>query len=191
MDITILRNYKVPIVLGGISLLAIIISIVLLVRSVQTVEPILFSSEVASPSAAGAALTVDIEGAVVNPGVYTLPAGSRVDDALASAGGLGSDVDEEVFAKTINRAAKITDGAKLYVPEIGIAQTSHNVYNTQNGIVSVNFATLAELDNLPGVGPVTAQKIIDNRPYQSLDDLVAKKAIGPSLYDKLKNSLSL
>ena len=136
-------------------------------------------------------ITVDVEGAVINPGVYTLPAGSRVDDALASAGGLGSDVNEELFAKTINRAAKITDGAKLYIPMVGEDQTSHNFSTTQNGLVSVNFATIAQLDVLSGVGPVTAQKIIDNRPYSDLNELVSKKAIGPSLYEKLKNNLSL
>ena len=65
------------------------------------------------------------------------------------------------------------------------------VGDTKNGLVSVNFATAAELDVLSGVGPVTAQKIIDNRPYQSLDELVTKKAISASLYDKLKDTLSL
>jgi competence protein ComEA len=192
MDVPeILRAYKTPMLFGGISILAIVVSVVLLVKSTQTgATPIEFSSDSVEASNS-AVLTVDVEGAVTNPGVYTLPAGSRVDDALASAGGLGTNADEILFAKTINRAAKITDGAKVYIPEIGVDQTSHNISTTQNGLVSVNFATLAQLDVLPGVGPVTAQKIIDNRPYQSLEDLVTKKAIGPSLYEKLKDSLSL
>jgi competence protein ComEA len=188
----IFRTYKIPILLGGISVLAIVVSIVLLVQSTQTVEPIRFSTDEASGSALGAAtITVDVEGAVERPGVYILLAGSRVEDAITAAGGLGSGVDEELFAKTINRAAKITDGAKLYIPKAGIDQASHIVGDTQNGLVSVNFASAAELDVLPGVGPVTAQKIMDNRPYQTLDDLVTKKAIGASLYEKLKDSLSL
>jgi competence protein ComEA len=190
MDVTVLSNYKIPILLGGISIISIVCSIVLLVKSTQTTAPIEFSSDM--PEASGSAvIMVDVEGAVVNPGIYTLPVDSRVEDALVAAGGTSSDVDEELFAKTINRAAKITDGMKIYVPVIGEDQTSHNLSDTQNGPVSVNFATVAELDVLPGVGPVTAQKIIDNRPYQSLEDLVTKKAIGPSLYDKLKNNLSL
>jgi competence protein ComEA len=188
----ILRNYKIPILLGGISVFAIVVSIVLLVKSTQTTEPIRFSSEEASGSALGAAtITVDVEGAVLRPGVYMLPGGARVEDAITAAGGLGSGVDEELFAKTINRAAKITDGTKLYIPKVGVDQTSHTVSDTQNGLISVNFATAAQLDVLPGVGPVTAQKIIDNRPYQTLDELVTKKAIGASLYEKLKNNLSL
>lgn len=188
----ILRNYKIPILLGGISVFAIVVSIVLLVKSTQTTEPIRFSSEEASGSALGAAtITVDVEGAVLRPGVYTLPGGARVEDAITAAGGLGSDADEELFAQTFNRAAKITDGAKLYIPKLGVDQTSHTVSDTQNGLISVNFATAAQLDVLPDVGPVTAQKIIDNRPYQTLDELVTKKAIGASLYEKLKNNLSL
>jgi DNA uptake protein ComE-like DNA-binding protein len=128
MDTAVLRNYKIPILLGGISLVAIVVSVVLLVKSTQTTEPIRFSSEEASGSALSAgAITVDIEGAVERPGVYTLPAGSRVEDAITAAGGLGNGVDEEIFAKTVNRAAKITDGAKLYIPVIGLDQTSHNL----------------------------------------------------------------
>lgn len=152
MDTAVLRNYKIPLILGGISILTIIVSIVLLVKSIQSTQPIRFSSEEASGSALGAAaIRVDVEGAVVHPGVYSLPAGSRVEDALIAAGGLGITADEDIFAKTINRAAKITDGAKLYIPEIGVDQTSHNLQSvvttsgtSQNGLVSINFASAAD-----------------------------------------------
>jgi len=131
--------------------------------------------------------------------------------AIGAAGGLINNADKDYVAQNINRAMKVADGMKIYVPTID--ETSHNsdsngIINTtshnfgsvvvtpgtssQNGsYVSVNMASKDQLDSLPGVGPVTAQKIIDNRPYASLDDLVAKKAIGPSLYAKLKNMLSL
>ena len=186
MDTAVLRHYKIPILLGGTSVLAIIISIVLLVKSTQTTTPIQFSSDRTEASSA-ATLTVDVEGAVVNPGVYTLPGGARVEDAIVAAGGVTEDVDVAQFAKTINRAMKLIDGAKLYIPSSSNVSTLSTVGN----LVSVNIASVSELDVLPGVGPVTAQKIIDNRPYQTLDDLVTKKAIGASLYEKLKNSLSL
>lgn len=179
--------YKLPLALGAASVLAIVISIVLLVKSTQTTTPITFSSDRAEASGS-AMLTIDVEGAVTRPGVYTVPAGSRVEDAIAAAGGLSADADSALLAKTVNRAQKISDGVKIYIPIRGTDQTSHNI---STGVVSVNFATLAELDGLPGVGPVTAQKIMDNRPYSSLDELVAKKAISASLYDKLKESLSL
>ncbi|MCX6791609.1 MAG: ComEA family DNA-binding protein [Candidatus Gottesmanbacteria bacterium] len=184
----ILRNYKIPIFLGGISVLTIIVSIVLLVKSTQTPTPIEFSSDRVEASSS-AVLTVDVEGAVASPGVYTLPGGARVEDAIAAAGGLERDADDALFAKTMNRAAKLVDGGKIYIPSLSSSPQSPQ--SPLSPLVSVNSGSQSELDSLPGVGPVTAQKIIDNRPYQTLDDLVTKKAIGPSLYEKLKNNLSL
>lgn len=201
--ITVLRSYTWPIALGAVSLLCITISLVLLVRSIQTTNPIEFSNdkETSGTGVLSAGIVkVDIEGAVVSPGLYGLPEGSRVEDAIAAAGGLTANVDEIVFVKTVNRAAKIIDGAKLYIPKINEAgnSTSHNPYSivatsvpSRNGIVSINTASQSELELLSGVGPVTAQKIISGRPYQTLEELVAKKAIGASLLEKLRNQLAL
>lgn len=194
--------YKVPLILGAVSISVIIVSLVLLVKSTQTTTSIQFSThdaEVAgTQSASLKTLVVDVEGAVVNPGIYTLPASARVEDAIGAAGGVARGADDAYVAKNINRAMKVADGMKVYIPTLD--ETSHNLgtvvampgTSSQNdGIVSVNMASKDELDLLPGVGPVTAQKIIDNRPYATLDDLVTKKAIGPSLFEKLKNQLSL
>jgi competence protein ComEA len=194
------RTYKIPIILGSVSLLCIVVALVLLVKSTQGVTPIQFSqdSTLGTESANFKAITVDVEGAVLRPGVISLPLGSRVEDSIIAAGGLTKNADENYVAQKINRAMKVADGMKIYVPTTD--ETSHNIgtdvatpgISSQNGAyVSVNLASKDQLDSLPGVGPVTAQKIIDNRPYASLDDLVAKKAIGPSLFEKLKNTLSL
>lgn len=188
MDEAILKNYKIPILLGGVSVFAIVLSIVLLVKSTQTTTPIQFSSDTTEASSA-AVLTVDIEGAVVHPGVYTLPGGARVEDAITAAGGLESDADEELFAKTMNRAMKLVDGGKIYVPFFSSASLS--TLGTVGNLISVNTASQSELESLPGIGPVTAQKIIANRPYQTLDELVAKKAVGTALFEKIKDQLSL
>jgi competence protein ComEA len=197
------KTYRVPLMLGGFSLLCIIISLVLLVKTSQSVTPIQFSRvDEASGSALGeqASIAVDIEGAVAKPGIITLSEGSRVEDAMNAAGGLTSNADETYVAQHINRAMKVVDGMKVYVPKAGEDMTSHNIDSlvatsqtpSQNAtFISINLASKDALDSLPGVGPVTAQKIIDNRPYQTLDDLVTKKAIGPSLFAKLKNTLSL
>ena len=201
-------SYKIPILLGFLSLVAISISIILLVKSTRTETPIQFSrsdeqtetSTLGSQSANFKAILVDIEGAVLRPGIVSLPGGSRVEDAIVAAGGLAGNADEQYIAQNINRALKVADGMKIYIPEAGEDPTSHNLgtivatpgSSSQNGaFVSVNLASKDLLDSLPGVGPVTAQKIIDNRPYRTLEDLVAKKAIGPALFDKLKNMLSL
>jgi competence protein ComEA len=184
--VAVFRTYKIPILLGGISVIAIILSLVLLFTSSQATEPITFSSEEASTSAV---LIVDVEGAVMHPGVYTLPGGARVEDAITAAGGLESDADSELFAKTFNRAAKLVDGGKIYIPTMGSDPLKGQTPFTS--LISVNSGTEAELDSLPGIGPVTAQKIIANRPYQTLEELVAKKAVGTALFEKIKDQLSL
>jgi competence protein ComEA len=189
MDATALRTYKIPILLGGVSVLAIIVSIVLLVKSNQTAAtPIQFSSDIPEASSS-ATLTVDVEGAVVHPGVYTLPVGSRVEDVITAAGGLESDADEELFAKTMNRAMKLVDGGKIYVPSF--SSSGLGSVSSLGNLVSVNTASQSELEALPGIGPVTAKKIIANRPYQTLEELVAKKAVGTALFGKIKDTLSL
>lgn len=192
----IIRLYKVPLILGGLSVLAIGTSLVLLVKSIQTTTPIEFSGDqVATGSALGASIIkVDIEGAVVNPGLYSLPEGSRLEDGITAAGGLVADADREYVAKTLNRAMRLVDGAKVFIPTSESNQSMGSVsLQTEevSRLISVNTASESELDTLPGVGPVTAKKIIDNRPYQTLEELVSKKAVGQSVFEKIKNQISI
>lgn len=194
------KTYKVPLILGTISLLAILFSAALLVKSTITSEPVTFSSESASPSAeAKGSIAVDIEGAVNKPGVYNLIKGARVEEALRAAGGFSEEADVETIAKTLNRAAILSDGAKIFIPKAG---GSFNVVNNivrresqptvlGENFVNVNTASETELDFLPGVGPATAAKIISGRPYQTLEELVTKKAVGQSLFLKIKDRLTL
>jgi len=192
-----LSTYKLPIFLGSISIILIVLSLILLVKSTQTTEPIRFSGANASPSAgSGTFLTVDIEGAVTNPGVYTLPQTSRIDDAIAKAGGLSKEADTERIAKTINRAAKLTDGMKLFLPTLGettvptrVTQSGESVISS--GTVSINTATRDELIALYGIGPATADKIIAGRPYTSLEELLSRHILNASLYTQLKDILTL
>lgn len=215
--------YKLPIFLGLLSLLSASVSVVLMVKSSRDAAPIRFSheneadtistqsGESANPLVGSGSISVDVEGAIMHPGMIRLGAGSRVEDAIAASGGFKKDADLEYVELKINRAMKLTDGMKIYIPRLGENGTSHIPYSvqrsegtsyninplsrsgssSQNGLVSINSASQSELDQLPGVGPVTAAKIIDNRPYMSLDELVTKKAIGASLFEKLKNMLSL
>lgn len=191
----ILQFYKIPLIIGAVSVLLIAISVVLLVKSVQTTTPIQFSvtSEEATRSGRMLLITVDIEGAVAKPGLYQLPVGSRVEDAIVLAGNVTSDVDAFQLSQTINRATKLVDGAKLYIPKVGDAQRPFDTSGNMTGInpVNINAASQAELETLPGIGPVTAQKIISNRPYQTLEELVTKKAMSRSLLDKLGSQLVL
>ena len=158
----------------------------------------------ALPSAAN--ITVYVSGEVVKPGVYVLLATARVIDALQAAGGATSTADLVV----VNLAAPLVDAAQVFIPRMGstprvtlprphagvnlpIAGGSGGAgagagagggATSAAGIVDINSATLSDLDALPGVGPSTAQAIIDyrvaNGPYASVDDLLNVRGIGPS-----------
>ncbi len=150
-------------------------------------------------------LAIDIEGAVLKPGVYKLSKDARVQDALISAGGLSDKADREKVSKGLNLASKVIDGGKIYIPFVGesvsavslaqvggVADSSQSVMGeSTTGMINVNTASSQELDSLPGVGAVTAGKIISNRPYGSVDELLSKKVVGASVYGKIKDKISI
>ena len=166
--------------------------------------PFATTSVVSNPIASSALptstnITVYVSGEVVKPGVYVLLATARVIDALQAAGGATSTADLVV----VNLAAPLVDAAQVFIPRIGstprvtlprphagvnlpIAGGSGGAGGATSdaGIVDINSATLFDLDALPGVGPSTAQAIIDyrtaNGPYASVDDLLNVRGIGPS-----------
>ncbi len=120
-------------------------------------------------------ITVSVAGAVAFPGVYTLPWGARVTDAVAKAGGL-TDAAE---ASLLNLADPLTTGEAVLVPE---ARTE-----TGETRLSLNTATERELELLiPGVGPVTAAHIVEARPYESVEDLLNVSGIGPATLEKIR-----
>ena len=145
-------------------------------------------------------ITVEISGAVEKPGVYKMKNGDRVDDLLIIAGGLATDTDRIWVEKNINRAAKINDGQKLYIYHSGELSAKSNgdikvdqevLGVTNGGLVNINTASASELDKLSGIGPVYAQSIIEHRPYSNLEDLVKNGAIKQSVFDKIKNEISV
>ena len=148
---------------------------------------------------AGPGLVIDVAGAVLRPGVYRLPAGSRVADAIAAAGGFGPRVDA-LAAQALNLAAPLTDGVQVRVPSrddaagrgAGSLGTGGGAASgsgaTSSGPVDLNAATSAELDALPGIGPVTAGKIIasrQERPFSAVTDLKTRKLVGAATFAKL------
>ncbi len=134
-------------------------------------------------------LIVDIGGAVERPGVYEFNSGARIIEALDKAGGIKNDANYGWVEKSLNRAELLRDGMKLYVPFE--SDSSLNDLGMQNKLISINYATSEELESLPGVGQVTADKIINGRPYSSIEDLKTQKIIGAKLYLDLADLLSL
>ncbi len=185
--------YHVPIVLGILSLLFVVLSITIFIKTYQDVSPIEFrdGDEVATGAAelsSETSILVDIEGAIVAPGVYRLSQGARVNDLLTLAGGFLASADTPRINKTLNRAAILSDGAKIYIPFLDEATPADS---QKSLMISVNTASAAELESLPGVGSVIAEKIISARPYSSLDELVQKAVMSASLFDKCKELLVL
>jgi len=163
-----------------------------------------------SPAAPGASisargvLVVDVQGAVARPGVIHLPTGSRVGDAIAAAGGFGPRVAADRVGRELNLAALLRDGDQVVVPSRddggaaagsgggGGSGGSSGPSGAQagSGPIDLNRATASELDALPGIGPVTANKIIaarEERPFASVDDLRSRKVLGAATFDKIKD----
>lgn len=155
------------------------------------------STPAASPSTAE--IVVDVQGAVERPGLYRLTAGSRVGEAVAAAGGYSAAVDLDAAAQQLNLAERLADGAKVHVPRRGEppaerpAQTSGGSA-AAGGLIDLNTADQQQLESLPGIGPVTATKIIDARteaPFASVDDLLARGVVGPATFEKIRELVSV
>jgi competence protein ComEA len=152
-------------------------------------------------------LVVDIQGAVLQPGVRHLPAGSRVADGIAAAGGYGPRVDAARAARELNLAASLHDGDRVVVPSrddppgttMGGGPASPGAAGGGGGgggggLIDLNHATASELDTLPGVGPVTAQKIVaarEERPFATIEELRDRKVVGSAAFEKLKDLVTV
>lgn len=138
-------------------------------------------------------ITVEAAGEVVKPGVYELPAGSRVNDLLVLAGGLSAEADRDWVEKNINMAAKLVDGMKVYIPGVSTGEVS-SVKNQMSGEmekININTASESELDTLWGIGPATAKKIIEGRPYQRPEELLEKKIVKSNVWEKIKEKITV
>lgn len=145
-----------------------------------------------SVSTTGGDVVIDVAGAVRRPGVYRLPAGARVVDAIARAGGpTGS-----ALLEGINRAARLADGQQVVVPEAGPGGPPVGVAGAaggEEGPISLGTATVEQLDTIEGIGPVTAAKIVEYRDQHgglaSVEQLDEVSGIGPATMESLRARL--
>jgi competence protein ComEA len=144
-------------------------------------------------AAAAQQVAVDVIGAVQQPGVYYLEGKPRVVDAVQAAGGLAPDAARD----EINLAAAVVDGTQIRVPHVGEvpAEVSAASDTTASGMVNINNADVAALDSLPGIGPTTAQAVIEQRtkdgPFAKIEDIQNVKGIGPSLFAQIKTRITV
>ncbi len=152
----------------------------------------------------GATVVVHVAGAVLAPGVVTLPVGARVADAVTAAGGAGADAE----LSAVNLARLVVDGEQVYVPAVGETPApppqappggsagpapppaAGTPQAGAGDVVDLNTADLAQLDTLPGVGPAIAQRILDwraeNGSFTSVEDLLEVSGIGPATFERLR-----
>jgi len=163
--------------------------------SVATLVDPFASGSGAVASATLGRLVVDVEGAVARPGVFELPAGSRVADAIAAAGGYTAQADVVAAAAQVNLAAELRDGQQVIVPAIGVAAGGGGAGGgSAGGLVNLNTATPDALDGLPGIGPVTVDKIVaarTERPFATLEELVTRKVLTKAQLDKIRDLVTL
>jgi competence protein ComEA len=170
---------------------------------VRGTEPVAPEGPAAPTSTAPSPIVVAVAGAVVAPGVYHLPGGGRVTDAVGLAGGLAPDADVD----RLNLAAALRDGDRVYVPHRGEADppavvspdggtaAGDDTATTHPAPIDINRASVEQLDALPGVGPSTAAAIVQYRdqhgPFRSLDDLGEVRGIGPAKLAQLRPLITL
>jgi competence protein ComEA len=149
---------------------------------------------------------IHVTGAVVSPGMYALPAGVRMQDALVAAGGLLPEADTAL----INLAAFLDDGQQIWVPWKQEApdaakrvETIPDLSEKQSpsatpvlgGPININLATQTELESLPGIGPAIAQRIIEYRqqfgPFQKIEEIKAVNGIGDAKFDQIKEYITV
>jgi len=171
-------------------------------------QPIVSETPVSLPKS-NCNITVDISGAVNEPGVYCFPTGSRIVDVVKKAEGFKEGVAYKFVSMKINLSEQITDFQKIYIPfqedvycELknlqyidspqGATQQDEGNDNSSDSIqtcININTATLDQLTTLNGVGESTAQKIIDGRPFSTIEDILNVSGIGESTYDKFKDDI--
>jgi len=206
-----LQKYKIEVILITMALIISCISGFIFYQSYQPNqnEEILIEKEPATKIPAS--IMIDLAGAVNQPGVYEVTSGARLKDAIDLAAGLTVEADTNFFNRNFNLARYLTDQEKIYIPSVleiasgFFAETprtldyaspinpSVNSSGSQGETlqININSATVDELDTLPGIGKITAEKIIQNRPYKSIDELSTRKIVNKSVWEKIKSQVAI
>lgn len=135
-------------------------------------------------------IVVDIAGAVVNPGVYEVSAGSRVRAVLDLAGGFSDVVNTEWVSKALNQAEVLSDGQKIFIPSVNdeelVETFTTETVSRGSQLINLNTASSEELERLPGIGPSYAERIIAARPFSTVEELLLVPGIGEKRFQELE-----
>lgn len=195
----LLKKHWLPLSLGALGMIFFIYGLIGLFLTNKTASDDIIFETSGKNSAEIKTIFIDIEGAVVRPGLYKLPHDSRIQDALIAAGGVSASADREYMSKNLNLAIRLTDGAKIYIPKDGETESIKSITSIKGnadtgliiGQININTASESELDTLPGVGPVTTEKIISGRPYGSVEELLNRKVVGSKVFSQIKDKITV
>ena len=190
-----LFRYRIALILGSVGAICFVIFVIISISDSQKKEQLENGIEIIQKDAVeqndqAQMIYIDIQGAVVEPGVYEMKQDSRIIDLLDKAGGYDQEADLNWIAKNINQAQKLEDGTKLYIPFKG-EQNLGNTSETDSSALSINIntASTTELESLNGIGEKRAQQIIDGRPYSSIQELLEKGIVGEKTFEAIKDQI--
>jgi len=204
-----IKKYFVDIVILSVALIVAVTSIIVYLISGQNYkEDVSIDYKSSSYTNSLNHIFVDVSGSVNKPDLYEASNGARLKDLIGMAGGLSETADKGYFSRNFNLARVVMDQEKIYIPSVWEIQNGYFVESPQiirstavteaasentnlQPLINVNSASIEELDSLPGVGKITAQKLIDNRPFVALEDLINKKVLNKSVYENIKNLITL
>ncbi len=193
----LLRQYWVAMIFFTVGIILLIIPLIIGYFNRSNKQSVVIEHSATESASIGQnTIKVDIEGAVEHPGVYELKKGDRTEDIVKKAGGFSREADHRWIIKNLNLAVKLIDGAKIYVPFLGesssfVPPNSLNSPMNPPSLINLNSVSQSDLESLPGIGPVTAEKIIAGRPYEKIEDLLNKKIVGKSVFEKIKEKISV
>lgn len=209
-----LKKYTVEIIILTIAFLIAVSSLVIFLANRQQTNEEQIITSTSPTNQKTSIIFADVSGSVNKPGLYEASSGSRLNDFIKKAGGLSDEADKNFFARNFNLARIVVDQEKIYVPSIWEVNNGYFIENPQTvnyllstnnqppitnnqsstsdyqSLININQATIEELDTLPGIGKTTAKKIIDNRPFEALEELINKKIVNKSTYENIKNLIT-
>lgn len=205
-----LKKYRVEVVILIIAFLIALASLIIYLKTYQNTDEVITQTtpKIIKPTNTPINIYVDVSGSVINPDLYKASSGTRLKEAIKMAGGLSSDADKDFFARNFNLASIVTDQEKIYIPSVWEVnngyftedpqvvnnpspQNNPSLITNNPSLININSASMEELDTLPGVGKVTAQKIIDNRPFGALEELIDKKIVNKTVFENIKNLITI
>lgn len=192
-----LARYRAYLAMSAL-FVVVLLGTIFFLRRPESSATIVLTTATPRPTATAVSIIVDVRGAVNQPGVYTLPVGSRVQDALARAGETLANAD----LRALNLARRVNDGEQIYVPLLGEATApppptpARGAPTATRSLskLNINTATVAELDALPGIGPAIAQRIIDyrtqNGDFKTIEEIKKVRGIGDALFNQIKELIT-